>query len=106
MAEKSEGKNTELAVQWALTGLSVIIMLVRLIMRWNRLRKFEMGDYLTLAAIFALLARSSVETVPLVYGTNQVPPKARAKHHFTPEEISHRELGAKMTMVNRALYTV
>ncbi|KAJ6786535.1 hypothetical protein PWT90_08193 [Aphanocladium album] len=99
-------KSTEIAVQWALTGLSVAIMLARLVMRWQRLRKFEMGDYLTMAAIFAILLRSSVENVALVYGTNQIHPTARKKHYFTPEEISRREIGAKMTMVNRVLYTV
>lgn len=96
----------EIAVQWALTGLSVVIMLVRLFLRWGRLRHFEMGDYLTMAAIVTILLRSSVEHVALVYGTNQVRAAVRKHHNFTPEEISHREIGAKMTMVNRTLYTV
>lgn len=99
-------KTTEIAVQWVLTSLSVVIMLLRLVVRWRRLRKFEMGDYLTMAAIFTILLRSSVENVALVYGTNQIHPAARKKHHFTPEEISRHEIGAKMTMVNRVLYTV
>lgn len=89
---------------WAMTGASVAIMAFRLIMNVSKRRRFEMGDYFTMAAIVTLLLRSSVENVPMVWGDNQV--SHRATTHFTPQDIYRREVGSKLTMVNRVFYTV
>lgn len=99
-------ETSELIVLWALTGGAVAIMMLRLVMRWNRLRRFELGDYLTIAAIIAVLARASVENVAMSWGTNQISASQRAKLQLTPEEIYRREIGSKLTMVNRIFYTV
>ena len=98
--------DSELLVLWVLTGAAVLLMLVRLIMQGKRLRKFEWGDYLTMAAIAAILLRSSVESVAMELGDNQISAKDRATFHFTPEYIHQHEVGSKLTMVNRVFYTV
>lgn len=94
----------EIIIMWALTGASVAIMAFRVIMNVSRRRRFDMGDYCTMAAIVTLLLRSSVENVPLVWGNNQV--KHRATITFTPQDIYRREVGSKLTIVNRVFYTV
>lgn len=91
---------------WALTGASVAIMAFRLIMKLDKRRRFDMGDYCTMAAIVALLLRSAVENVPMIWGDNQVKPSIRETTTFTPQDIYRREIGSKMTMVNRVFYTV
>ena len=98
--------NVDVAVMWTLTGLSVVVMMVRLVMRWSRARRFELGDYFTMAAISAVLLRSSVESVAILWGTNQITAKAWATLDLTPEVIYQREVGSQMTMVNRLFYTV
>lgn len=99
-------KTSEIIILWIMTGAAVALMLLRLAMRWNRLHRLEMGDYITIAAILAVLLRTSVEHAAMVLGNNQVHHGHHHVHHFTPAEISRRELGAKLTMVNRAMYTV
>ncbi|KAJ5195511.1 uncharacterized protein N7498_008949 [Penicillium cinerascens] len=51
----------EIIIMWALTGASVAIMAFRLIMNVGKRRRFDIGDYCTMAAIVTLLLRSSVE---------------------------------------------
>jgi hypothetical protein len=96
----------EIAIMWALTGGSVAIMLFRLFMKADKRRRLDMGDYFTIAAIVALLLRSAVENVPMVWGDNQVSKSDREGHTFTTEELYRRDIGAKLTMVNRVFYTV
>lgn len=93
-----------LFVMWLLTGLSIVIMMLRLVLRWRRLHKLELGDYLTVAAILAALVRTSSENVAIVFGTNQ--DVAKSYHKFTAQDIQHREIGSKLTIVNRVFYTV
>jgi hypothetical protein len=99
-------ETSEIVIMWALTGGSVIIMLVRLFMKLEKRRRLDMGDYFTIAAIITLCLRSAVEQVPMLWGTNQVSAKARAAANFTSQDIYRMEVGAKLTMLNRILYTV
>lgn len=99
-------ETSELIVLWVLTATAVAIMVARLIMKWDRLHRLELGEYLTIAAIVSVLLRSSVETVAMIWGTNQMPASYRAEHHFTSDEIERREIAAKLTIVNRVFYTV
>lgn len=102
--DKMDEITENLFVMWLLTGLSILIMMLRLALRWRRLHTFELGDYLTMAAILAALVRTSSENVAIVYGTNQ---DAIKKHHpLTAQDIYHREIGSKLTIVNRVFYTV
>ncbi len=95
---------SELVVLWVLTGAAAILMMWRLIMRWNRLRRFELGDYFTMAAILTVLLRAGAENVPMVWGTNQNTVAQTKK--FTPQVIYQHEIGAQLTMVNRVFYTI
>ncbi len=95
---------SELVILWVLTGASAILMVWRLIMRWNRVRRFELGDYFTMGAVFTILLRSGAETVPLIWGTNQNSASDIAK--FNSEEIYQHQIGAQLTFVNRVFYTV
>jgi hypothetical protein len=99
-------QTSEIVIMWALTGGSVIIMLIRLFMKLEKRRRLDMGDLFTIAAIVTLLSRSAVEQVPMLWGTNQVSATARAKADFTAQDLYRMEVGAKLTMVNRILYTV
>ncbi|KAI9682901.1 MAG: hypothetical protein M1829_006337 [Trizodia sp. TS-e1964] len=89
---------------WICTGLAVAIMLLRLGMRKFRSQVFEIGDYLTMFALFNLLGRSVLAHVCLVYGTNNVSADFRRTHQFTMEEIQNRELGSKLILVDRFFY--
>lgn len=95
-------RDTELVIQWVLTGLAVAIMVLRLALRKRHRGVWETGDYLTMAAIVTILVRGAVIHVAQVYGTN-----AHAiTHPLSPVEIQQRVIGSKLTMVNRALYSV
>jgi hypothetical protein len=96
----------ELLILWFLAGAAVAIMLLRLVLRRYRKQSFELGDYLTISAIIALLLRGAVIHVALVWGTNSITAAVRAQLQFTPEEIYRLEIGSKLTIVNRVFYTV
>ena len=63
-------------------------------------------SYLTMVAIFCMVGRSAFTTVVLLYQNNNMSKSFRAKHVFTPEEIYRREIGSKLTLVNRVVYNV
>jgi hypothetical protein len=96
----------ELVILWFLTGAAVAIMILRLMLRKYRKQGLEIGDYLTIAAIISLLLRGAVIHVALVWGTNSITAAVRAQIQFTSEEIYRREIGSKLTIVNRVFYTV
>ncbi len=93
-----------IVIVWVFSWVAITIMGIRLL--WQRLqtRKFFMGDYLTMAAIFCALARVGIIHVVLIWGSNNVTAAFRASHHFTATEIYHREVGGKLTLVNRIFY--
>jgi hypothetical protein len=96
----------ELLILWVLTGAAVVIMILRLALRKYRKQSLELGDYLTMAALISLLLRGAVIHVALVWGTNSISAADGAQVHFTPQEIYRLEVGSKLTIVNRAFYTV
>ncbi|KAH8819439.1 hypothetical protein F5884DRAFT_848762 [Xylogone sp. PMI_703] len=93
-----------LAIMWTFTWTAVTIMALRLILRKVRGQKFEVGDYLTMACIFFILARCATIHVVLIWGSNNVTKEFRAHHVFTQKEIYQREIGSKLTLVNRTFY--
>jgi hypothetical protein len=97
---------SELIIQWFLTGAALAIMIFRLALRFYRKQQLEAGDYFTIAAIFSILLRGAVIHVADVWGTNNITAAARKTIKFTPEEIYRREIGSKLTIVNRVFYTV
>ena len=96
----------ELVVLWFLTGGAVAIMIFRLVLKQYRQHGYSLGDYLTIAAIVAILLRGAVIHVALVWGTNSITAAVRKTMKFTPEVIYQHTVGAKLTIVNRVFYTV
>jgi hypothetical protein len=96
----------ELLILWFLTGAAATIMIFRLVLRRCSKQSLEPGDYFTIAAIISLLLRGAVIHVALVWGTNSITAAVRAQLQFTSEEIYRREIGSKLTIVNRVFYTV
>lgn len=97
--------NKTLAVLWGCTCGAFAIMILRLVLRKLQREKFELGDYLIMAAIFCLAARLSFLHVSLEWGANDIPERVRETHVFTPQEIYRRETGSKLRLANRAFLT-
>ncbi len=83
---------------------AVLIMLTRLAMRRYRKQEFNLSDYLTIAAIILLAARSGLTTVVVLWGNNNLTAQYRASNFFTGMEIYEREIGSKLTIANRIVY--
>lgn len=64
------------------------------------------SSYLTMVAIFCMVCRSSFTSVVLLWQNNNTTAAFRAKHVFTREEIYRREIGSKLTLVNRVVYNI
>ncbi|KAL3419708.1 hypothetical protein PVAG01_08206 [Phlyctema vagabunda] len=103
-SELSQDAFNTLIILWVFTFCSVAVMGLRLAMRRYREQKFNLSDYLTMACIFCLLIRVGCIHVVLYWGTNNMSPKLRAATVFTPQEIYEREIGSKLTLVNRPFY--
>ncbi len=93
-----------LVIMWVFTWVSMAIMTFRLVMRKVRGQTFELGDHITIAAMFCLMARNGMIHVVFVWGTNNVTEAFRNSHHFTADEIHQREVGSKLTITNRVFY--
>jgi hypothetical protein len=85
-------------------SLGIAIMAVRLIIRKVRGQKFNYSDYLTMAAILCLMARTAFTTVVVLWGNNNITTDYRASHWFSPTDVDQREVGSKLTIVNRLTY--
>ena len=81
-------------------------MFLRLFLRKYRNQKLELGEYFTIAALISILLRGAVISVAIIWGTNRLTAAERKGHVFTKEEIYQREMGAKMTIVNRCFYAI
>ena len=89
----------------AVFGLcAALLMLSRLAMRKVRRQKFNLSDYLTMAALTCLAARTGFTTVVVLWGNNNLTDAYRASNVFTAVEIYQREVGSKLTLVNRIFY--
>lgn len=93
-----------LIIVWVFSWAAITIMAVRLL--WQRIqrRKFSLGDYLTMGAIFCAVARLALIHVVLIWGSNNLTKAFRATHHFNSTELYQREVGSKLTLVNRIFY--
>jgi hypothetical protein len=93
-----------LYVLYIFTGLAIFLMVFRVILRRVRGQQWNLSDYLTMACMFFLLARTSMIHVVLVWGTNNVPRIYRHFHDFTEQEIYQRETASKLLLVSRTMY--
>ncbi|KAE8368942.1 hypothetical protein BDV27DRAFT_27830 [Aspergillus caelatus] len=84
-------------------ALSEALMLLRLVMRRCRGQHLILSDYLTIACIGLVLARSAFATVILVWGNNHMD---RSVTDISSTEIYRRQVGSKLTLVNRLVYNV
>ena len=96
---------TTVIIVWVSTWIAVCVMCARLILIRIHKKPFASGDYLTAGAIFCAVARLSLIHVVLIWGNNNFTPSFRADHKFTPQEIYHREIGGKLTIVDRVFYS-
>ena len=97
---------TDLIVLWCLSGSAAALMCARLFLKKYRSQALELGEYFTIAALFSLLLRGAVISVAIIWGVNRLTAAERKGHVFTSKEIYQREMGAKMTIVNRCFYAV
>ncbi|KAA8644967.1 hypothetical protein EYZ11_004499 [Aspergillus tanneri] len=93
-----------LALLWAFTWVTVALIATRLLLRKVRRKAFVAGDYLSMAAILCALIRLALVHVIILWGTNNMAPKMRSEYPFTAQEIYQREIGSKLTLVNRIFY--
>lgn len=95
---------TTLVIHWVFSCLAILVMLVRLVWKRATRQSFNMGDYLTMAAIVCALTRLGLIHVVLTWGTTNMPRRFRAKHKFTDQEIYRREIGSQLSIANRFFY--
>ncbi|KAF4814866.1 hypothetical protein CGCTS75_v013192 [Colletotrichum tropicale] len=93
-----------LLIHWLFSCLALAVMFARLVWRKIARQEYNLGDYLTIAACVCALTRLGLIHVVLTWGTNNVTPKFRDSHNFTDEEIYRREIGSKLSLVNRVFY--
>lgn len=95
-----------LLIHWLFSCLALIIMVARLV--WKKVhisrQEYNLGDWFTVAAIVCALTRLGLIHVVLTWGTNNVSAAYRKNHTFTDEEIYRREIGSKLSIVNRVFY--
>ncbi|EED17950.1 conserved hypothetical protein [Talaromyces stipitatus ATCC 10500] len=81
--------------------LTIGLMALRLFMRKFRQQAFTLSDYLTMVCVVFIFARSAFTTVVLLWGNNNM---KRPNPGLSSTEIHRREIGSKLTLVNRAVY--
>ncbi|KAK6211510.1 hypothetical protein QIS74_10774 [Colletotrichum tabaci] len=93
-----------LLLHWLFSFLALFIMVARLVWRKVAKQDLNLGDWFTVAAIVCALTRVGLIHVVLTWGTNNVSAAYRKNHTFTDEEIYRREIGSKLSIVNRVFY--
>jgi hypothetical protein len=93
-----------LVIMWVFTWLAMALMALRLAMRKFGGQKFEASDKITMLCMFFLVGRCAIIHVDLIWGSNNVTQAFRKDHVFSAKEIYEREVGSKLTLVNRTLY--
>ena len=93
-----------MVIMWTFTWFAMLIMALRLTMRKVRGQMFDNSDILTMLCMFFLVARCGTIHVVLFWGSNNIDEAFRAQHVFTATEIYQREIGSKLTLVNRTFY--
>lgn len=97
-------RNLTLIIHHLFTGLALVIMALRLVCQRSLFRRFNFGDYFTMAAMLCAGLRDGIIHFVLVWGTNNMSTAARAHTNFTSEEIYRRTIGSKLTIINRPIY--
>ncbi|KAM0322191.1 hypothetical protein ACHAQA_009681 [Verticillium albo-atrum] len=93
-----------LFIHWLFSWLALVIMVARLVWRKVARQPFNGGDYLTMGACFCVMARMGLIHVVLTWKTNNVSAAIRKTYVFTAEDIHRRQVGSKLSLVNRVFY--
>ncbi|CRK45052.1 hypothetical protein BN1723_006422 [Verticillium longisporum] len=96
---------TLIIIHWLFSWIALAIMVVRLIWRKVAKQAFNLGDYLTMAACVFVVARMGIIHMVLTWKTNNMPAAYRENHVFTPKEIHQREIGSKLSLTARVVYS-
>lgn len=100
----SMDNTTTLAIHWVFSVIAIALITLRLGIKSYTRYKYTLGDYLAIGALFCVIMRLPIIHVVLVWGTNNMPDAYRQSHHFSPQEIYHRETGSKFILVDRVIY--
>ncbi|TLD31596.1 hypothetical protein PspLS_02541 [Pyricularia sp. CBS 133598] len=95
---------TTLLVHWLFSCLATAIIVARVVWRKIIWRKLNLGDWLSIAAIFCIVTRLIMIHFVLTLGTSNISEEYRRVHQFTPQEIAQRETGSKLAIANRFFY--
>jgi hypothetical protein len=94
-----------IVIVWVCGLMSILIMCARIFLgRWCK-RKFDVGDALTTTAIFFAFALIAFAHTVVLWKNNDISPSLGDIHKLSTDEIRHREIGSKFTLVVRCLYT-
>ena len=103
MVLSSETMQT-LVILYICSGYAISLMGFRVVLRRVKGLEWNVSDYLTMVCVVALIARTSMIHVVLIWGTNNVPLFYRVLHIFGAEEIYQRETGSKLLLASRFFY--
>jgi hypothetical protein len=74
-------------------------MVLRIVMRKVRRGNFDVGDYVTMGAIFCLIVQIGRVYAILIWGTNILTEAYRTSHHFAGEEKFNTGVDLKLQIL-------
>lgn len=83
------------------TCYSITIILFRVMGRWLRTKTVFVEDVIMALSILILVARITLVSRVLYYGTNNVDYSV-----LTETDVQHREVGSQLVLVTRMLYAL
>lgn len=89
-----------LIVSWWCTCYSITVIIFRVCGRYVRTEKIFIEDGVMLAAVAFLVTRMGLVHAILLYGTNNT-----LVTGFSQDEVAKRQLGSKLVLASRVMYT-
>lgn len=93
-----------LVIIWTCSLISVPIMGTRLFLGRCYKKKFDLGDALTVAALFCSFPHMAVLHVVILWNTNNISPPFGNILELSNKEIRQREIASKLVLFARCLY--
>ena len=93
-------KNVALWITWCCTGISLAIIIARLVGRWLRTAKFFHDDKIIALSIVPLCGRMAAVYMMILLGTNNV-----TLDGLTPDQITARKYGSQLVLAARLTFT-
>ncbi|KAK5661366.1 hypothetical protein OQA88_11265 [Cercophora sp. LCS_1] len=88
----------------AMSGVSVFVLVIRLVTRRLQRTKMDLGDWLALFDILVWGCFLGVVPGVMIWGTNNMTDEARSALVPGSDEVHHREMGSKFLLVDRVMY--